>query len=600
MASIYISCPGIGFARPRSHETGRRNIQGIRKQLYSTNPTTMAVTTDDTSVLRRSANYPPSLWSYDFLQSLTNNYYLSEKYETKLDGLKELVKTMISECNVMEDTLSTLELVDDLQRLGISYHFKDEIRNVLKSVYMCYFDGHVNYWNKLDLNLKALGFRLLRQHGYRIPQEIFEDIKDETGNIKVHVGDDIVGVLNLYEASFFAVVDENILDEIREFTIQCLEKKLEQDDIINIGKQSSMSMLISHALELPLLWRPQRFEPIWFIEAYKRRNDMNPSLLELAELDFNIVQGIHREDLKYSSRWWDSLGWHKKFSFARDRLVESFMWAVGASYQPSFSVLRRNITKLISLINVIDDVYDVYGTLDELKQFTDAVRRWDTNAIEELPDYMKICFLGFYNTINEMAYNTLLANQEILVLPYVKKVWADYCDAILLEAQWFHSGYTPSLDEYLKNSCVTISVPAILSNIYHITSSDLTGEALQNIVHCSSMILRLADDLGTSTAELERGDVPKSIQCYMHETGASEEKAREHIKKLIIQTWKKLNQETMSAAAKYDPSASEIFVECATNLGRMGQFTYKDTDVFGTPDDLYKSHQISLLFTPKS
>ena len=51
------------------------------------------------------------------------------------------------------------------------------------------------------------------------------------------------------------------------------------------------------------------------------------------------------------------------------------MWAVGASYQPSLGVLRRNITKLISLINVIDDIYDVYGTLDELEQFTKAVRR---------------------------------------------------------------------------------------------------------------------------------------------------------------------------------------------------------------------------------
>lgn len=74
-------------------------------------------------------------------------------------------------------------------------------------------------------------------------------------------------------------------------------------------------------------------------------------------------------------RWWEGLCWNKKLSFARDRLVESFMWAVGANYEPSYDVLRINVTKSISLVNVIDDIYDVYGTLDELEQFTEVVRR---------------------------------------------------------------------------------------------------------------------------------------------------------------------------------------------------------------------------------
>lgn len=42
-----------------------------------------------------------------------------------------------------------------------------------------------------------------------------------------------------------------------------------------------------------------------------------------------------------------------------------------------------------------------------------------------------------------------------------------------------------------------------------------------NIIYSTSMILRLADDLGTSSDGLKRGDVPKSIQCYMNETGSS-------------------------------------------------------------------------------
>lgn len=65
--------------------------------------------------------------------------------------------------------LKTLELVDDLQRLGISYHFEDEIRHVLEKIYNDYYKTH-DKWNTMDLNLKSLCFRLLRQHGYQVPQ----------------------------------------------------------------------------------------------------------------------------------------------------------------------------------------------------------------------------------------------------------------------------------------------------------------------------------------------------------------------------------------------------------------------------------------------
>ena len=43
--------------------------------------------------------------------------------------------------------------------------------------------------------------------------------------------------------------------------------------------------------------------------------------------------------------------------------------------EPQFGYSRIINTKVIALITVIDDIYDVYGTLDELELFTDAVDR---------------------------------------------------------------------------------------------------------------------------------------------------------------------------------------------------------------------------------
>ncbi|KAI8558344.1 hypothetical protein RHMOL_Rhmol04G0084300 [Rhododendron molle] len=119
----------------------------------------------------------------------------------------------------------------------------------------------------------------------------------------------------------------------------------------------------------------------------------------MANLDFNMVQSLLQGELKDMSRWWEDIGLGKNLSFARDRLMECF--------DPKFGDCRKSLTKLGALITTIDDVYDVYGYLDELQLFSAVVDRWDIKPVETLPDYMKLCFLALYNTTNKMAYDIL-------------------------------------------------------------------------------------------------------------------------------------------------------------------------------------------------
>ncbi|CAL5420911.1 unnamed protein product [Camellia sinensis] len=77
-------------------------------------------------------------------------------------------------------------------------------------------------------------------------------------------------------------------------------------------------------------------------------------------------------------------------------------------------------TRINILTTCLDDVCDADGTLNELELFTDAVDRWDVNAVEHLPNYMKICFLGYYNWINEMAYDTL-KEHGVHILSFLKR-----------------------------------------------------------------------------------------------------------------------------------------------------------------------------------
>ncbi|KAM7505543.1 hypothetical protein LguiB_004447 [Lonicera macranthoides] len=171
-----------------------------------------------------------------------------------------------------------------------------------------------------------------------------------------------------------------------------------------------------------------------------------------------------------------------------------------------------------------------------------------------------------------------------------------------VEAKWYHNGYTPTLEEYLENAWISISGPTILMHAYFFVSNHHSKDALEcpekysNLIRWSSIILRLGDDLGTSQDEIKRGDNPKSIQCYMRETGASEEKAREHIHYLISDTWKKMNGDRVVE----DSPFNQIFVQTALNMARMGQCMYQHGDGHGNEYVDTKDRVISLIIEPIS
>ena len=66
----------------------------------------------------------------------------------------------------------------------------------------------------------------------------------------------------------------------------------------------------------------------------------------------------------------------EKLPFARDRLVECYFWTTGIVRPRQHVDARVTVGKLNALVTTIDDVYDVYGTLEELEQFTEAIRRF--------------------------------------------------------------------------------------------------------------------------------------------------------------------------------------------------------------------------------
>ena len=91
-------------------------------------------------------------------------------------------------------------------------------------------------------------------------------------------------------------------------------------------------------------------------------------------------------------------------------------------------------------------------------------------------------------------------------------------------------------------------------------------------------------------AELERGDVPKSIQCYMHENGVTEAIACEQISEMVTSTWKKLNGDRIA-----NSSFVKSFKKVALNIPRMSQCIYQNGDGYGEPGGKTKDQIFFLL-----
>lgn len=102
-------------------------------------------------------------------------------------------------------------------------------------------------------------------------------------------------------------------------------------------------------------------------------------------------------------RWWKDLKVPTKFPFARDRIVECYFWTLGSYFEPHLSVGRKMLTKVIAISSILDDIYDAYGTFEELQVLTPAIQRLvqlilmnqDLN-FKMLPHILIILWLKFF------------------------------------------------------------------------------------------------------------------------------------------------------------------------------------------------------------
>nr|NP_001239042.2 terpene synthase 16 [Solanum lycopersicum]AEP82781.1 TPS16 [Solanum lycopersicum] len=539
----------------------------------------------EVEITRRVGSHHPTVWGDHFL-AYANLSGASEEEEKQHEDLKEEVRKML--VMAPSNALEKLELINTIQCLGVAYHFEHEIES-----YMC--THYEEYWID-DLHAIALCFRLLRQQGYRVSCDAYKKFTDDQGNFKIELINDVHGMLSLYEAAQFRVHGEEILDEALNFTTTQLKL------ILPKLSNSPLAQQVANALKFPIKDGIVRVEARKYISFYQQNQNHNQLLLNFAKLDFNILQMLHKKELCDITRWWKELEIVKTLPYVRDRLAEVYFWSLGVYFEPQYSTARKILTKNISMISLIDDTYDIYGTLDELTLFTEAIERWNIDASQQLqlPSYMKIIYCGLLDVYDEIKKDLANENKSFLInysIIEMKKMVMAYFQ----EAKWYYGKTIPKMEEYMKSGISTSAYVQVATTSWLGMGNVATKDSFDWIVNeppilvASSIIARLLNDLLSHEEEQKRGDAPSGVECYMKEYGVTKEEAHIKIRNTIENSWKDLYEEYFKVNGTIIP---RVLLMCIINLARVIEFIYKDEDAYTFPKNNLKDVIYRILIDP--
>ncbi|XP_044948392.1 (E)-beta-caryophyllene synthase-like [Hordeum vulgare subsp. vulgare] len=515
----------------------------------------------------------PTVWGDFFLgfRPFTPTQCLLMKNKAKV--MKEELRTMIVDLRSV-DLPQKLELVDTLQQLGLDYHYGKEINDLLCGIHDAGDDAS-------DLHTVALRFYLLRKQGFNVSPDVFLKFIDAEGNITCN---DTRSLLAMYNAAHIRTHGEETLSSAMAYTKDHLQRAVEQQTI----PPSILLDQVRRAQETPLFRRPQRVEVRHFISVYERMSTRNEAILELAKLDFSILQALYCQELRALTLWWKELQLQDHLSFARDRMVEMHFWMLGVLFEPQYSYGRIVLTKFFTFISIFDDIYDSYSTLEESKLLTMAMERWDEQAAEQLPGYMKF----FYNKVlaTMKVIEKDLDSQGNKHANYVKKLLIDATKCYYNEAKWREDSETSvTVEDHLRFSvpsscCMHIVCLALVVIGASVDAIEWTM-TYPKIMRASCIIGRVINDVASHEREQEQssGERPviSTVEACMEENNyTAKEDAYRKLRELIKESWMDIIEEMLKSAATR-PTAP--LLEAVVNSTRMLDFLYKDQDAYTDP-----------------
>jgi len=126
---------------------------------------------------------------------------------------------------------------------------------------------------------------------------VFNIFKSGDGSFVSDITNDTKGLLGLYNAAHLLTHNEGALEEAILFARHHLE--LERSTL-----KSPFAEQVTRALRIPLPRTLKRVEALNYITEYNvYEQPYNPAILELAKLEFNLLQHLYLKELKTVSQY---------------------------------------------------------------------------------------------------------------------------------------------------------------------------------------------------------------------------------------------------------------------------------------------------------
>ncbi|KAJ6709031.1 ENT-COPALYL DIPHOSPHATE SYNTHASE CHLOROPLASTIC [Salix koriyanagi] len=273
------------------------------------------------------------------------------------------------------DLFEHIWAVDRLQRLGISRYFESQINECVNYIHRYWTEDGICWARNSevhDIDDTAMGFRILRLNGHRVSADVFKHF-EKGGEFFCFAGQStaaVSGMFNLYRASQILFPGEKILENAKDFSSKFLREKQAANELLDkwlITKD--LPGEVGFALEIPWYANLPRVESRFYIEQYGGEDDIwigktlyrmpyvnNNEYLQLAKLDYNNCQALHRLEWADFQKWYEECSL-RDLGISRKTLLYSYFLAAASVFEPERSNERLAWAKTTILLEIIHSYF---------------------------------------------------------------------------------------------------------------------------------------------------------------------------------------------------------------------------------------------------